>query len=585
MAESSRIENLNKRYLALKQLRDIMLPEWRGLADAYCPRTLPYLTDFAASSTTSTSTRGRRNRKIINTTPVTAARTHQRGMTAGVASPARPWFRMRSPDRDLNRFQPVALWLHEVQQVLEDMFSRANFYNVLGTCYGEEGKFGTLAMSMMEDFEDDLRCTAFPIGSYCIAESSRGRVDTIYRSYRPTAVQIIEQFGMQDESGAPLRKPDWSRISHEVKLAYESKTQRDSRFEVIHALQPNYGRDESYVDSKNMPFSSCYYEPNQVDKNGKLLRESGFHENPIKVARWDVLSDDPWGTGPGLEAQGDAQALQERERQLAKRIDKHNDPALVGSPELKNKRVSLLGGDITYVGFTPNGGKPQLSPIHDVDPDTTPLDANILTIEKRIQRVWDEDLFLMLSMSDAKDVTAEAIARKFEEKVVILGPVLERQNDELFDPAIDRAFSIALRRGLLPPAPEELQGSPLKIEYVSMLAQAQRLVGASSIDRMVGFIAGLADAQSKTGEAPEVFDKLDFDQAVDEYHEALGTMPTIIRSDDQVAELRAQRAQRQQAQAMAAAAKPAADAAKAVKDLSEAKVNGESVLNRMTQPA
>jgi hypothetical protein len=574
----NRVQRYMKRVAALSQQREELLPEWRDIAQNYCPRSLPYLLDKSKDA----NRRARRNKFIINTHPVTAARTHQRGMTAGIASPARPWFRLRAPDRDLNKFAPVSAWLHETQQILEDLFSRSNFYNAVGVCYGEEGKFGTLALGMFEDQEDDLRCISYPIGSYLIAANAAGRCRTFIRTYRPTAEQIVEEFAMTDPTGVRRKKPDFSRISHQVQTAYENSSTRDQEFDVVHVLEPNYDRAGDFVDSKNMAFRSCYYEPSQAAQ-GVMLKESGFEEHPVKVARWDVTGEDAWGSGPGLDALGDAKGLQDRERAKAKRIDKHNDPALVGHPDLKNKPASLMSGDVTYVGFTANGGQPQLRAIHDVSHDISSLLEDIDSIQRRISRVWDEDLFLMLSMSETKDVTAEAIARKHEEKVVMLGPVLERQNDELFDPAIDRAFSIAARRGLLPEPPEELEGMPLKVEYVSLLAQAQRMVSAGSIDRMVGMIGGLAKVQADAGEAPDIFDKIDFDQVVDEYAEALGTMPTIIRSDEQVAELRANRQRQQQAQALAAAAKPVSDGAKAAKDLSETQVNGESALDRMAQ--
>jgi hypothetical protein len=326
---------------------------------------------------------------------------------------------------------------------------------------------------------------------------------------------------------------------------------------------------------------SCYYELQQSNKN-VLLRESGFEELPTLVSRWDVLGDDPWGTGPALDALGDAKALQFRERQKAKRIDKHNDPAMVASPDLKNKRTSLLSGDVTYVGFTPSG-VPHLQPAHVVNHDTSSLNEDIAAIMQRISRAMDEDLFLMLMLSDRREITAEEVARKYEEKVTMLGPILERQNDEKLDPAIDRAFAIALRRGLLPPPPEELQGSPLKTEYVSLLAQAQRLVSASSIERYSGFIGGLAKGQAEAGQVPTILDKFDFDQAADEYADALGVPASVVRSDEEVEQIRAERADQARAQQIAASAEPIATAAKAAKDLSETNVQGRSALDRIVE--
>jgi hypothetical protein len=572
----NQLQKYEKRRTSLNKKREELLPEWRDIEDAYCVRRSPYLRDSGKNATKF----NRRNKKIVNTHPVTAARTHQRGMTAGIASPARPWFRLRAPDRELNKYKPVSLWLNTVQQILEDLFARSNFYNSVGVGYGDQGKFGTLAIGLFEDAQDDLRCTTYPIGSYLIAVDATGRARTIYRQYRQTALQIVEKFALVDNYGRPISKPDFSRVSDQVKTAYEGTSTRDTEFDIVHVVEPRLGRKPGIVDSRNMPISSCYYEPCQAG-SGTLLRESGFEEDPVLVARWDVDGEDAWGTGPGLDALGDSLALQYRAKQKAKKLDKHNDPALVGHPDLKNKRVSLLNGDVTYVGFTANGGQPQLKPIHEVDADVSSINADEKEMEARISRVWDEDLFLMLSMSDAKDVTAEAIAKKWEEKVVMMGPVLERQNDELFDPAIERGFAIAMRRGLIPPPPGELEDSPLKVEYVSTLAQAQRLVSASTIERMVGFIGGLAKAQADAGESPEVLDKINFDEAVDEYAEALGTVPTVIRSDEEVEAIREQRRQRQQAQALAAAAKPVADVAKATKDLSQAPVGGASALDRL----
>lgn len=579
MAAETKRERFDKRFTQLKALREPILPEWRELAENFFPRTLPWLLDQGKQVP-----RNRRNTKIINSRTRIALRTLQRGMTAGVASPSRPWFRLRHPDRELSEYQPVKLWLQDAVEVIEDMCARSNFYNALGMTFLDEGGFGTSALGLFEDPIDDLRCYVYPIGSYCVANSARGSVDSFYRSGRYTVRQFVQEFVMKDARGIPLKTPDWSRASDRVKTAYMTN-QLEDMVDFVHLIEPNDERQAGYVDNRNMAVRSCYYEC-QAKEKSVLLRESGFEELPVMASRWEILSvDDPWGTSPALDALSDAKALQFRERQKAKRIDKHNDPALAGHPDLKGKRTSLLPGDVTYVGFTPTGGQPMLAPIHDVDHDISSLVSDIEAIEYRISRAMDEDLFLMISQSEQKDVTAEAIARKYEEKVAMLGPVLERQNDEKLNPSIDRMFSIALRRGLLPPWPEELDGSPLKVEYVSVLAAAQRLVSASSIDRYSGFIGGLAKAQAEAGEPPTVFDKLDFDQAADEYADALGVPANVVRSDDQVEEIRKGRQQQQQAQQLAAAAAPAAQAAKAAKDLSETNVRGRSALDRIADTA
>ena len=49
--------------------------------------------------------------------------------------------------------------------------------------------------------------------------------------------------------------------------------------------------------------------------------------------------------------------------------------------------------------------------------------------------------------------------------------MLERTNDELLDLLIDRTYAIMDRLGLIPPAPPQLEGVDLRVEYVSLMSQ------------------------------------------------------------------------------------------------------------------
>ena len=66
---------------------------------------------------------------------------------------------------------------------------------------------------------------------------------------------------------------------------------------------------------------------------------------------------------------------------------------------------------------------------------------------------------------------------------------------------------------------------------------------------------------------PDVLDKIDFDQVVDDLGGALGVNPKIIVPDNVVAALREQRAQAAQAQQAAAAMPAMVDAAKTAGDI------------------
>jgi hypothetical protein len=143
----------------------------------------------------------------------------------------------------------------------------------------------------------------------------------------------------------------------------------------------------------------------------------------------------------------------------------------------------------------------------------------------------------------------------------MLGPVLERLHNELLSPLIDTAFDYAARAGILPEAPPELEGMELSVEFISVLAQAQRAVATQGMDRLLGTVSQMAAVR------PEVLDKLNFDQIVDDYGDAYGVNPKIIVPDSEVAALRQQRAAAMQAQQAAATAPQVVESAKTASEI------------------
>jgi hypothetical protein len=153
----------------------------------------------------------------------------------------------------------------------------------------------------------------------------------------------------------------------------------------------------------------------------------------------------------------------------------------------------------------------------------------------------------------------------------MLGPVLERLHNELLSPKIDMTFQMMVDAGILPPPPPELEGADLNVEFVSTLAQAQKMVGIGSLDRYLVTVGNLA---AGSGDA-SVWDKVNKDEAVDRYADMLGIDPSVTVGDDQVQEIRQQRAQAQAMQQRAAAIPAAAAAAK---DLAQADTSGQNAL-------
>jgi hypothetical protein len=191
--------------------------------------------------------------------------------------------------------------------------------------------------------------------------------------------------------------------------------------------------------------------------------------------------------------------------------------------------------------------------------------ADIQDVRGRIERAYYVDMFLLIIGDErVQPATAREIAERHEEKLLMLGPVLESLHDEMLSPLVEITFAYMLRAGMIPPPPRELSNMPLIIQFVSILAQAQKLVGLGSMDRMLGTIL---NAASLVPQAASMLDKVDLDQYVDVYADTLGVDPTLIVADEQVALIREERAQAQ-AQAQQVEAAPALAAA--AKDMAAA---------------
>jgi head-to-tail connecting protein len=474
----------------------------------------------------------------------------------------------------------VKTWLDLVTRRMNNVFLKSNLYKTLPNCHRDNGAFATAPISVEENFDKVIFTKSYPVGSYYIACDQFGRVNTWLREYAMIVRNVVETFGEKDANG----KYDWSKFSNTVKQCYE-RGQYQSWIQIVHVIYPNDEYDFNSPFAKHKKFADCYYERGYIggsqrnymdgpDEN-KYLREAGHDYFPILCPRWMVNGEDAYGSEcPGFVAIGDIKQLQHGEKVHGKALDKMVDPALVAPVSLQNSRVSILSGDITFVNE--RDGAQGLRAAHEVNLRIDHLDAKMDKIEYRISRAFYEDLFLMLAQSDRRQITATEIDERKEEKLLALGPVLEQLNDDLLDPLIDIVFDIMNRKGMIPPPPQELQGMPLRVEYISMMAQAQKMIGIGTHERFMNSMIAIGQAR------PDAWDKVNIDQYIDRYGDNLSVANGIVRTDEDVASIRAERAKAQQQQQIAQNLPAVAGAAK---DLSETDMTTDSALSRLTAQA
>ncbi len=546
-------EKYKARLRDLKSEADQYRAHYVEIAENMVPRKGKYLT----SDTDTTADAGKKkHHKIINGAADDALRVLAAGMQGGLTSPSRPWFTLTHPNSELMEYPPVKNWLHEVRQIMLSIYAKSNFYGSIHGLYKELGAFGTSAMLIEQDFDKFIRCRPFTVGEFTLATNNKHKPDTLYRQFSLTARQMVQEFGIDN-------------VSDQVKEIIKSEKNIDKAFEIVHCIQPNTDFKVS-ASARGMEYESVYFELNA--DSDLFLRRAGYKTLPFVAPRWDITGVDVYGNSPGMSALGDCKMLQKMEEKKLKALDKMVDPPMNASTSLKAKGGTIVAGGVNYLDT--QQGQTGFAPAYQVSPDVQNIAFELDRVEKRIRRYFFNDLFLAVLNQEKGDKTAFEISKRWEEKITMLGPVIERLQSELLDPIVERTFSILLDMDALPPAPPELEGSELKIEYISLLAQAQKMVGTNSIEQTAAFVGNLAAVN------PQVVDKFDFDEALDQYASLVGVPPNIVKSDEQVAEERQQRAEAQQAQQ---AQEQAAQGVQSAKMLSETGLDKNSALDSLRE--
>jgi hypothetical protein len=460
-------------------------------------------------------------------------------LVSGKSSPTRSWFKLRVGTADSTTTSPVSLWLAECERILYLIFSESNFYNSIAQFYFDEVIFGTAAMLVYEDFENVINCINPCAGEYYIDIDGKYRPTIFYREFTLTVSAVVNEFGLEN-------------CSDSIKQLYADSGGANLTRELIiaHSIEPNDdGKAADFGFSDRFAYRELYWEwGGSASPQGSnyqpqgFLRRKGYYSRPNIAGRWDIVSNDPYGRSPGMDALPDQKQLQLETRRKAQAIDKMVNPPLVADVQLKNQPASLLPGGMTYVQGMAQG-KPAIAPIYDSHHfPVADITEDLNEVKQRLSKIFFNDVLMTASQYETRsNVTAVEWNMRKSESLVALGPAIDRIDHEVLGPIIDRVWDIASRAGILPPAPPEIQGQMININYVSMLKQAQDATAASGIEatlKLAGELEGL-----KPGTAMNV----DFDYAIDKYSSLQGNDPKMIRSPEELAQLRAEEAKQQQA--------------------------------------
>lgn len=519
-----------------KEIRDFQNP-WAGIFDDTLDESSPAR---------------RRDLRMMDGTPYLAATTAAAGIMAGLTPPSRPWFRLSLEDKQLADYVPMRRWLDDVQDLLYSAMSKSNFYNAVHSVYLEL-PFGQAPMSIMPHATMGVTCKPYTIGTYALDVGSDGMVNTFAYKYKMSLLQLVEKFGL-------------ANLPENLQEEYKKDNVSATKYTVCWLIEPNDDRVPFQLGAKNMEYRSIYWV--EGSSSDEILYAGGFRKFPIPVARWHVLGLMPYGIGPGWFAEGDAKMLQVQYGDISDGVSLSVRPPVKATEASLAYGVNMIPGGVTVVEDAKAAG---VDPLYQVQLNIRDASTFAAETRQRIEKYYGADLFRMFDMMDKGQMTAREVIERSQEKLQILGPVVERMQYEFLSPIVERYFDILSQAGALPPLPPDLPeaaGQEIKLEYTSPLAQAQKMSGLTAIEQGVSFVATIAQI------SPDTVKKVDWMEAADRYLDMLGVPASMIRPDDvvkeEVAAEQQQAQQMQQQQMLLDAAQPVSQAVKNVTDAATA---------------
>jgi len=504
-------EYINKRYKTMESHRSTWEHHWQEILDYVLPRK---------AEVSFVRAKGQKRTEVLyDSTAITAVNLLAASLQGTLTSPSLPWFSLKLRDAELNLDRDVQLYLEDTAKRMYNVFNESNFNTEVHEMYLDLVSIGTGAL-FVEESKDGFRTggihfNALHIAEFYISENINGRVDTLYRKYKLSARQALQEFGEQNVGEKVLKA---------------AKEKPDKEFNFIHGVEPteDYERATGEVNTK-LPFHSCHV----CIEDKMKVKLGGYEEFPYLVPRWSKATGEIFGRSPSYNALPDIKTLNKAVEIGLKAWAKAIDPPLLVQDDGVIGRVRMTPGGISVVR---NDGA--VKPLQ-IGTNWQITDLKENQLRTAIRQAYYSD---QLQLQDGPQMTATEVQVRYELMQRLLGPTLGRFQTEFLNPLIERVFGIMVRNNALTEQPEIADGATFDIEYVGPLARSQRMEEATAIDRVYQLVFNVAQAD------PSILDIVDNDTAVRVRAELLGVPKTVLRSEEDVAAIRANRAEQQQMQ-------------------------------------
>lgn len=573
-----------------KMEQDYLLhaPTFRWLAHFIAPTRLKRSPDDNRNKNAMT-------RAIVKNKGGLSLRTFTSGMSNGATPRSRPWFTLGVNNPVKTKSSWGKKYFSQAQQIINSHYQVSNLYRVLPIAYKDVGLFSTAAYGMLPHPRFGFWFYPYAMGTYGFAVDMEGNPNMFYRDVMMTVRQVIDTYAKMKPGGGI----DYGGIPSWVVQHYENARYLEQIIlsQVIiqnagyHPAKKRFSLNPcdnkyvcyTYVHSigGNLPPQSLNGFRTELSTTHKptsqFVKISGYDYFPVIIPRWEVQAEGTWGCdGPGEIALGDIMTVNEMEKARLEGAHKLVRPPMVGHSSLRRHQSSILAGGITYVDDA--GAVHGFKPAFEMDPKLYELIECSQDYQMAIEEAFYVDLFRQFSRGESKThVSVEEIREKSSERMAMVAPALGQLDHDQNSKLIENAIFILEGMGRMPQRPKELEGENLRIEYISVLAQAAKASEMASLERGANFVTSFAQSINK----PEIIAVIDEEAYVRKYlQEYLAIDPTLIRDEDQLEEIRARAAQQMQQQKKLAMD---AQVASTAKDLTQAQPGQGSLLDTYLQ--
>jgi len=449
-------------------------------------------------------------------------------------------------DKELMKLPAVKRWCaHATDRKYDCRYApHAGFETQAHEDIRQECKYGTAPLWVDEKKGVGLYYKALHLSEIWCDENYYGRIDRVHRKFEQTLRQSVDQFGLEN-------------LSDRVRTLWDDPKKRDDRHEILHMIRPNSQYENGKLGPIGKPVESAYIEP--AEKH--IIRRGGYYSNPIPVSRHITGPRDKYGRSPAMKVLATVRGLQLMARTVLDAGNKAVNPAYLFHDDAQITQLISKPG-----GMNPGGideyGRILVRPLE--QGGSLPFGLELMNAERAVvdKSFLGEFFRLMSDPSDRQ--TATQVIETLQKEGVLIAPYIGRRETEKAYPVAERELDILMRADQIDPLPPEVLEAGARPVF-TLTNPAARMARAEEVSGFTRWAE--IGVQAASAGAPEALDRVNWDTGMQDVGELLGVRPTNIRTDDEVAAIRAAR---QDKEAAAEVATVAPQAAGAVLDLARA---------------